>query len=57
MTVQELLADLDDRIDRGIETLKTQRARFDNDTAHAEYIRLSGKIDGLQVAKDWLRSY
>lgn len=54
MTTAEMLADLSDRIDRAVAELVVLRREVDD---RPDRSRLSGKIDGLLVVKDWLRSY
>jgi len=53
-TAEELLFDLDERIDRGIATLRTDVQEC---TWAADVTRLNGKIEVLLVVKDWLRGY
>ena len=57
LTADELLADLRDRLDRAQEQLgrlKNQRAA---QYTGCEQMRLIGKIEGLGIVQDWLRSY
>lgn len=51
-TAEQLLYDLNDRIDRGVKELHRMRWM-----PLAEDRRLAGKIEGLRLVKDWLRSY
>jgi hypothetical protein len=53
-TVNELIADLTDRIGRGADELADLAARADNPS---EKERLRGKRQGLMLVADWLRSY
>ncbi len=53
MTKDELIVELTGRIDQGITHLQ---ALQNDGTAH-EFSRLQGKIQGLLLVKDWLRSY
>ena len=54
MTAEEIIADLNERIDKGVVALTLAAAGsshpFDKN-------RLYGKAEGLLVVKDWLRSY
>jgi|GEM_PF-5021095 len=50
MTHDEIMADINDRIDRGIIALGGRSGRGDS-------LRDRGKVDGLKLVKDWLRSY
>ena len=54
MTSDEVIADLNERIDKGVTYLKVKRQDPDEVIRKAE---LSGKIRGLLLVKDWLRSY
>jgi hypothetical protein len=56
VTTDDLLADLRERIDAGVRTLENDRNSHPSDHTY-ELARLSGKIEGLKVVKDWLRSY
>lgn len=52
-TAEELLFDLDERIDRAVDLL-----RFENRFGQVgDEMRRNGKIEGLLVVKDWLRGY
>ena len=55
MTGDEILADLNDRIDRAVSALSEMREA--EDINHNENLRLFHKIDGLLTVMDWLRSY
>ena len=50
MTHGEIMADINDRIDRRIIILAGRSGR-------AGSLRDRGKVDGLKLVKDWLRSY
>ena len=52
MTAGELIADLNGRIDRAVDSLMELREAPGTDVS-----RLSGKIQALQLVRDWLRSY
>ena len=51
MTDQELIADLTERIDRAVEHLEVDAAHMYHSSV------LTGKVMGLLLVKDWLRSY
>lgn len=54
MTSDEVIADLNERIDNGLEILlQLQRATSD----FTEKNRIDAKASGLRIVKDWLRSY
>lgn len=55
----ELLNDLEDRIRRGVARLQRVKASYPrrDDTYEPEIRRLNGKIEGLRLVQDWLRSY
>ena len=57
MTGDEILDDLDDRISRGVAVLSdlVDHAAAESDERALEYYM--AKRAGLQVVKDWLRSY
>jgi len=54
MTHDEIMADLNDRINRGIAALYERRSYDARDDGATRYY---GKIEGLKLVKDWLRSY
>jgi hypothetical protein len=51
---QEVINDLNERIDRGLKELDVLGEASRSDTG---LIRITGKIEGLLLVKDWLRSY
>ena len=51
---QEIINDLRERIDRGLKELNLLEEASRSETAG---IRILGKIEGLLLVKDWLRSY
>jgi len=54
VTAEEIIADLNERIDKGVIALRVEAAA----QGHAfDANRLYGKAEGLLVVKDWLRSY
>jgi len=57
MTGEELLIDLEERIDRGILALHAERLAKGEYPGTVEWGRLTAKMDGMLVVKDWLRSY
>ena len=54
MTTEELLLDLNERIDKGVIAL---RAGVTTNSNAVDIVRVYGKAEGLLVVKDWLRSY
>lgn len=54
MTNDELLDDINCRLDSAVDGLREMRRA---EKIPSEEIRLSGKINGLLLVKDWLRSY
>ena len=55
MTSDEILADLNDRLDRAM--LELRKMAYSEDVNRNESIRLAAKANGLALVKDWLRSY
>jgi len=54
MKHDEIMADINDRIDRGIIYLEFAQ----KETRHPSNVaRYGGKIEGLRLVKDWLRTY
>jgi hypothetical protein len=53
MGKDEVLADLNERLDRAIESLRVPKAN----ESEAERARLNAKSQGFKVVKDWLRGY
>lgn len=56
MTAEEILADLRERCDRAIQTLEGARQNGPQ-IPYSSPLRLIGKIDGIKLVRDWLRSY
>lgn len=53
-TADQLLYDLNDRINRGVNELMELRA---DSRIPQERARLLGKVQGLMLVRDWLRAY
>ncbi len=55
MTGDEILSDLGERIDRA--SLELKKMAYSASTTASESQRLAAKASGLDLIKDWLRSY
>ena len=54
MTAEEIIADLNERIDKGVLALRAEVSIKSNPV---DIVRVYGKAEGLLVVKDWLRGY
>jgi hypothetical protein len=59
VNIDELLDDLEERLDRGITELESMACDMDARRIGSlnETLRLRSKATGLHIVKDWLRSY